>query len=174
MPAPRRPRAAAARSARTSHRQAHIKTSFNKHDRVADRPAGNVIAWSRPAAQASRGRASRRRSRAGDGGPAARKASSRASRRSRSSSRARLRTRDRDPLAAGRRPRRHRVKESPAGTQRLPPAQAAPRLIAREDPWPETLQPQCSNAGARAEAVPQGRALPHRQVRSRAARIPAR
>ncbi len=72
-------------------------------------------------------------------------------------------------------PRRH-----PHPPQRLPAAQAAPRLItlhsreASRHPW--RILRSCLPAlpARRHEAVPQGRPLLHRQVRLRAAPLPAR
>ena len=101
---------------------------------------------------------------------AARKGMEQGLERSRSTSKgAGLRPRDRDPLAPGRRPRGHDgQRRHAAGPQRLPPAQAEEGLA-----WPATPTRSASSAAARAEAVPEGRALPHRQVRRRAPRLPA-
>ena len=84
-----------------------------------------------------------------------------------------LRPRDGDPLAAGRRPRGHRESRT---SRRRPTTAAAPASGAgsEEAGWHATQLPSASSAAARAEALPQGRALPDRQVRRRAARLPAR
>ena len=60
----------------------------------------------------------------------------------------------------------------PASAQRLPAPQAAPGL--GESDGTRYLAPVQAVPSRRAEALPQGRALPDRQVRRRASRLPAR
>ena len=166
------PRKAATARGRTRRRvkkniaigQAHIKTSFNNTIVSLTDRDGNVIAWSPPAPPVSRARASRPRS-----PPRSRpttapaRAWSTACRRSRSSSRARLRARDGDPLAPGRGPRDPRRQgRLAAGPQRRPPEEAEARLVARD------LGPKCRVCRRRDQALPQGRALPDGEVRHRA------
>ena len=85
----------------------------------------------------------------------------------------RLGPRDRDPLAAGRGARGHeRQGRHPAGTQRLPAAQAAAGLGASPDGKGHRTAVQAVPPRG-AEALPEGRALPDRQVLGRAAAVPA-
>src|SRR5438874_881185 len=74
----------------------------------------------------------------------------------------RLGTRDGDPLAPGRRARGHvRPRRHSPGAQRLPPPEAAEGL----SDGPRHRSPVQAVPPGGAEALPQGRALPHRQVR---------
>src|ERR1700759_4473979 len=147
--------------------QAHIKTSFNNTIVSLTDTQGNVIAWesaggagfkgsrkSTPfAAQVTADAAARKGIEHGlqkvevfVKGPG-------------------LGTRAGDPLAAGRRPRGHRRQgRHPAGTQRLPPAQAAPRIGRPRANGTRHITAVQAMSPGRAEAVSEGRALPHRQV----------
>jgi small subunit ribosomal protein S4 len=132
MPAPRRPQ----RGRRKVKKnipigQAHIKTSFNNTIVALTDRDGNVIAWESAGGAGFKGsRKSTPVRRAGDGGRRraqghrAGHAEGRGLREGPG-----LGPRDRDPQPAGRGPRGHGVKDvTPAGTQRLPPPEAAKGL----------------------------------------------
>ena len=119
-----------------AHGHAHIKSTFNNTIVSITDPTGAVIAW------ASAGHVGFKGSRKST--PfAAQMAAESAARKAAEHGMKKvdvfvkgpgLRPRDRDPLAAGRRPRgRHDLRRHPAAAQRLPPAQAAPGLGERSN-----------------------------------------
>ena len=150
--------------------QAHIKTSFNNtHVALTDRE-GNVIAWKSAGAAGFKG--SRKST------PfAAQVTADLAAREGMEHGLQKVEVfvkgpgvgpRHGDPLAPGRRSRdRHRQGRHPAGPQRLSPAQAAARLGASGHGPLHRPEVQAVPPGGH-EALPEGRALPDREVRHRA------
>ena len=175
MPQPRKGRGKgrAAASRRTSPTAiAHIKTSFNNTIVTITDTDGNVVCWESAGSAGLQGLAQVDAvRRPGDGrrrrpqGHGARPRARRGPRQGR-----RLRPRHGDPLAAGRRPSGDdRQGRLAAGPQRLPPEEAAEGLAdgSRYRTPVQAVPPRGP------EAVPEGRALLHREVRRRAPLLPA-
>ena len=169
----RRARAAAAsRRKNVPFGQAHIKTSFNNTIVSLTDREGNVIAWESAGGAGFKG--SRKST------PfAAQVTADAAAKKGIEQGLEKVEVfvkgpgsgpRHRHPLAPGRRPGGHGdPRRHPAGPQRLPPPQAAGGSShgSRHRPAVQAVPPRGR------EALPQGRALPDRQVRDRAAQLPA-
>ena len=171
-PAPRRPQ----RGRRKPKKnipigQAHIKTSLQQHDRVAHRPRGErhrvgvrrrrrLQGLAQVDAVRRAGHRRRRRPQGHRAGPA----EGRGLRQGPG-----LRPRDGDPLAL--RPPASRSRAS-ATSRRRPTTAAAPASGGASD-GPRHEPPVQAVPPRGPEALPQGRALPDRQVRHRAPRVPA-
>ena len=152
---------------------AHIKTSFNNTIVTITDTDGNVVCWESAGSAGFKGsRKSTPFAAQVTADSAARKGMEHGLERVEVHAKgAGLRPRHRDPLAAGRRPPGHdREGRHPAGPQRLPAAEAAEGL---GDGSRYRTSVQAVPPGG-AEALPEGRALPDREVRRRAPLLPAR
>ena len=165
-------RAAAGSRKNVTYGQAHIKTSFNNTIVTLTDTEGNVIAWESAGSAGFKGsRKSTPFAAQVTADAAAKKGMEHGLEKVEVFAKgAGLRPRDRDPLAAGRRPRRDdRQGRDAAGPQRLPAPQAEARLDG-----PRHLTPVQAVPPRGPEALPQGLALLHRQVRRRAPLLSAR